>query len=255
MDDLVKISISNNIADVRLNRPEKYNALSPQMFEAILAAGQSISSNKSVRSVVLSGEGRGFCSGLDLETFKDIESKGIDLFGSTEKKNPNFAQSAAYVWKKLSVPVIAAMHGVAFGGGLQIALGADIRFASPDLRVSVMEIKWGLIPDMSGSQTLRDLVRLDIAKELVFSGRIVSAQEAERLGLITRICDDPLTEAFKLAKDIAKKSPDAIVAGKRLLEEAWHGNSTDGLMLEEELQKCLLGSPNQVKAIRANFKE
>ncbi len=256
MSDLVKISIKNNVADVRLNRPDKYNSLSPEMFEAVLATGESIASDRTVRAVVLSGEGKGFCAGLDFETFAQVKSGGKTVL--EEKTNgayPNPFQNAAYVWKKLPVPVIAALHGSAFGGGMQIALGADIRLASPDVRLSVMEVKWGLVPDMGGSQTLRDLVRLDIAKELLFTGRIVSAEEAQRLGLITHICENPLSDALQLANEIAQKSPDAIIAGKRLLETTWHGNSEDGLKLEEKLQKSLLGSPNQLEAMKANFEK
>ena len=256
MSDLVTISIENSIADIRLNRPDKYNALSPEMFDAVVNAGKSIAANRSVRAVVLSGEGKGFCAGLDFETFTQVKFSGKNVLEEkTDGTYPNLFQKAAYVWKQLPIPVIAALHGSAFGGGMQIALGADIRLASPDVRLSIMEVKWGLVPDMTASQTLRDLVRLDVAKELIFTGRIINAEEALQLGLITRICKDPLAEAFKMAKEIAQKSPDAITAGKRLLESTWHGNSEAGFKLEEELQKSLLGSPNQVEAMRANFEK
>ena len=255
MSDPVTVSIANGVADVRLNRPAKYNSLTAEMIKAIVATGEEMSQNHSVRAVVLSGNGPGFCAGMDMQTFKDIETKGKDVFESTGKAFPNYFQRAAYVWKQLSVPVIAALHGVTYGGGLQIALCADIRLAGPDVRLSVMEIRWGVIPDMSGCQTLRDLVRLDVAKELFFSGRIVEAQEAERLGLITRICSDPVAEALAMANEIANKSPEAIIAGKRLLEAGWHGNSLEGLMLEERLQKSLIGSPNQLEAVKANFEK
>jgi len=256
MPDLVTISIESAVADVRLNRPDKYNALSPEMFEAIVAAGESIAVNRSVRAVVLSGEGKGFCAGLDFETFSQIKSDGLNLFEEkTAGAYPNPFQNAAYVWKRLPVPVIASLHGSAFGAGMQIALGADIRLASPDARLAIMEVKWGLVPDMAATQTLRDLVRLDVAKELLFTGRIVDAAEAHHLGLITRVCDAPLVEALKMANEIAQKSPDAILAGKSLLEKAWHSHPEDGLRLEEKLQKSLLGSPNQVEAIKANFEK
>lgn len=256
MPDLVTISIKNRIADVRLNRPDRYNALSPEMFEAIVKAGKSIEVNRSIRAVVLSGVGKGFCAGLDFEEFRQMKSSGKNMLEEkTDGTYPNLFQKAAYVWKQLPVPVIAALHGSALGGGMQIALGADIRLASPEVRLSIREIQWGLIPDMSASQTLRDLVRLDVAKELVFTGRIIGAEEALRLGLITRICDDPLAEALKMAGEIAQKSPNAIIAGKRLLETAWHGNSETGFRVEEELQISLLGSPNQVEAIQANLEK
>jgi enoyl-CoA hydratase/carnithine racemase len=155
----------------------------------------------------------------------------------------------------MPVPVICALHGVAFGGGLQVALGADIRLAAPNARLSVMEIKWGLVPDMSLTQTLRDLVRLDVAKELTFTGRIVGAEEARELGLVTRVVDEPLALALEMAREIAGKSPDAIRYGKKLLEESWHADPATGLGLEASLQSELIGSPNQLEAVKANFEE
>lgn len=153
------------------------------------------------------------------------------------------------------MPVIAAVHGVAYGGGAQIALGADIRFAAPDAKISVMEIKWGLIPDMSLTQTLRDVVPLDVAKELAFSGRILSGVEAAELGLVTHVADDPLAAAMSLAGEIAQKSPDAVRANKKLFEESWHADARTGLELESSLQTQLIGSPNQVEAVMANFEK
>lgn len=256
MADLVTIDIVDGVADVRLNRVDKYNALSPDMFQAIIAAGESLAENRSVRAVVLSGNGRGFCAGLDMSSFQGMAggSGGAGLLKRDERPE-NHAQRPAYVWKRLPVPVIAAIHGVAFGGGCQIALGADIRFAAPDARLSVMEIKWGLIPDMSLTQTLRDLVPLDVAKELTFTGRILSGDEAKALGLVTHVVDDPLAAALALAREIAGKSPDAIRAGKQLLEESWHGDERTGLELESRLQTELIGSPNQVEAVTANFEK
>jgi len=261
MTDLVKIEIKDHIADVRLNRPEKYNALSSEMFRAIIEAGETVSQESSIRVIILSGEGRGFCAGLDFESFMAMGSGNIEedpemgqIFLKRSKDGlANYAQLTGYIWKKQEVPVIAALHGVAFGGGLQIALSADIRLAAPGARFSIMEIKWGLIPDMSITQTLRDLVPMDVAKELMFTGRIFEAQEAHQLGLITRICEDPLSEARKLAIEIAGKSPDAIAAGKQLLESAWHSSAGEGLKLEETLQRSLISSPNQTEAVKANF--
>jgi len=259
MSDLVSISIDDHVADVRLNRPEKYNALSQGMFEAIVGAVDSLSRNKTVRAVVLSGEGRGFCAGLDFERFGEMASGsvkgGLNLSDRLEGKITNGAQYICYGWKQLPVPVIAAVHGVAFGGGFQIALGADIRLATPDSKFSVMEIKWGLIPDMSASQTLRDLVPIDVAKELVYTGKIISGQEASDLGLVTRVCEDPLSEALKLAREIAGKSPHAIRAAKRLLNEAWHGDDSKGMLLESQLEVTLISSPNQAEAVKANFED
>ncbi len=259
MSDLVSVSIENNVADVRLNRPDKYNSLDMAMFKAVLDAGESISRNRAVRAVVLSGEGPGFCAGLDVSTFDAIKSgEQKDQFSPFERPEgsaANYVQRVAYVWKQLPVPVIAALHGVAYGGGFQISLAADIRFAALDASFSIMEIKWGLIPDMTITQTLRDLVRLDVAKEMIFSGEILSAERAEKLGLITRVCKDPLAEALELAGEISEKSPDAIIAGKRLLEEAWNADAEVGLKLEAKLQQSLLGSPNQIEAVQANFQK
>jgi enoyl-CoA hydratase/carnithine racemase len=258
MADLVTIDIQGGVADVRLNRVDKYNALSPDMFKAIIEAGESLAENRAVRAVVLSGNGRGFCAGLDMGSFQGMASGGGSGGGTgnllnRDERPENHAQRPAYVWKRLPVPVIAAVHGVAFGGGLQIALGADIRFATPDAKLSVMEIKWGLVPDMSLTQTLRDLVPLDVAKELTFTGRILSGTEAKALGLVTHVVDDPLAAARALAEEIAGKSPDAIRAGKRLFEESWRADARTGLELESRLQIALIGSKNQVEAVKANF--
>jgi enoyl-CoA hydratase/carnithine racemase len=261
MTELVTITKSAGIADVRLNRPDKYNALSPEMFEAIISAGESLRDADDVRVVVLSGNGRGFCAGLDFASFQGMAGGGerrarpsaANLFEKTAEQPENRAQRPAMVWKRLPMPVIAAIHGVAYGGGCQIALGADIRIAAPDAKLSVMEIKWGLIPDMSLTQTLRDLVPLDVAKELTFSGRVLSGTQAQALGLVTRVADDPLDAAMALAREIAGKSPDAIRAAKRLFEATWHADPATGLELEQQLQGSLIGTPNQLEAVKANF--
>jgi enoyl-CoA hydratase/carnithine racemase len=228
------------------------------MFEALVDAGKALAADRSVRVAVLSGEGRAFCAGLDFASFMGMaegsERPARNLFDRGESP-ANYAQRAAWVWTEVPIPVIAAIHGVAFGGGLQIALGADIRLVAPDAQLSVMEIKWGLIPDMSGTQTLRHLVRLDIAKELTFTGRIVSGAEAVQLGLATRVSQDPRTDALALARTIAGKSPDAIRAGKHLLNSAVSATIADGLQLEERLQRGLIGSPNQVEAVQANMQK
>lgn len=259
MSDLVTISIENHVAFVKLNRAEKYNALNTDMFVEIVDAGRSVSADPSVRAVVLSGEGKGFCAGLDFESFMamgDItRGQGMKFFNKPEGSPANYAQLVGYVWKQVPVPVIAAIHGAAYGGGFQLALAADIRLAAKDARFSIMEIKWGLVPDMSGTQTLRDLVRLDVAKELTFTGRVVGAEEAADLGLVTRICENPFEAAGDMAQEIADKSPDAITAGKKLLEEAWHGSSVDGLDLEARLQKKIIGQANQIEAVMANFEK
>jgi enoyl-CoA hydratase/carnithine racemase len=269
MSERVTVSVENGVADVRLNRPDKMNALDQAMFRALVETGRAVGADRAVRAVVLSGEGRAFCAGLDFASFMAMRPEGNgssasdgsappgsgDLLARRGEGPANFAQSAAWVWTSIPQPVVAAVHGVAFGGGLQVALGADIRIVAPDARLSVMEIKWGLIPDMAGTQTLRHLVRLDVAKELTFSGRVVTGKEAVELGLATRVNDDPRAAAFELAREIAAKSPDAIRAGKRLLRDAWLGTPAEGLALEESLQRGLIGSPNQVEAVASNLEK
>ncbi len=259
MSERVKIEFRDGVADVRMSRADKMNAIDSAMFGALGDAGRALAEDKSVRAVVLSGEGRAFCAGLDMESFAAMagpRSGGADakLF-ERSTSGANRAQLAAWIWQELPVPVIAAVHGVAYGGGLQIALGADLRIVAPDARLSVMEVKWGLIPDMSGTQTLRRLVRLDVAKELTFTGRVVSGTEAVALGLATRTSEKPHDDALALAREIAGKSPDAIRAAKRLLQQSWQGSIADGLKLEEELQRSLIGKPNQLESVKANFEK
>lgn len=262
MTELVTIDIEGGVADVRLNRPDKHNALSPDMFKAIIAAGERLASAKEVRAVVLSGNGPSFCAGLDMASMQGMadrqpgdSSAGTSALLARGEQPENHAQQPAYVWKRLPVPVIGAIHGVAYGGGAQVALGTDIRFAAPDAKISIMEIKWGLIPDMSLTQTLRNLVPLDVAKELTFTGRVMSGKEAQALGLVTHVSDDPRAAALALAGEIASKSPDAVRRGKALLETSWHADERTGLELESVLQTELIGSPNQIEAVTANFEK
>jgi len=260
MEQRVSISMSDGVADVRLVRADKMNALDPAMFEALVATTERLSKEKGLRAVVLSGEGRAFCAGLDMTRFAAMNENGgngipgggnRDLTVRTHGQ-ANFAQQAVWGWRQLPVPVIAAIQGVAFGGGFQLALGADMRFLSPDARMSIMEIKWGLVPDMAGTPILASLVRDDILRELTFTGRIFSAQEALTYGLATRICEDPRGAALEVALEIAGKSPDAIRAAKRMLNKL----SVDpgpALLAESVEQQKLLGSPNQTEAVRANM--
>jgi enoyl-CoA hydratase/carnithine racemase len=262
MEERVSISISEGVADVRLVRADKMNALDQAMFEALVAATDRLSKEKGVRVVVLSGEGRAFCAGLDMGRFAAMKEKGGNGIPGGENRDltkrthgqANFAQQAVWGWRQLPVPVIAAIQGVAFGGGFQLALGADMRFLTPDARMSVMEIKWGLVPDMAGTPILASLVRDDILRELTYTGRIFSAQEAMSYGLATRICDDPHTAAMEVAREIADKSPDAIRANKRMLNRL----SVDpgpALLAESAEQQKLLGSANQTEAVRANMEK
>lgn len=263
MSDLVTISIADNIADVRLNRPDKYNAISPEMFQALNEAGDKLLNADDVRAVVLSGNGPGFCAGLDMGSFQGMADRAESKSDSSNRSSDvpvnrtptaeNSAQRAAYVWRRLPMPVIAAIHGVAYGGGCQIALAADIRYAEPSAKLSVLEIKWGLIPDMSITQTLRQTVRMDVAKELTFTGRILNAEEAQSMGLVTRVTENAREAALELAQEIAGRSPTAVRAGKHLYETTWHASDDSGFGLEAKLQTGLIGSPNQVEAIKANF--
>lgn len=252
----VTVDIDNHIAQVRLNRPDKHNGFDADMFTGVVEAGESLLERKDVRAVVLAGNGPSFSAGLDVQSFVASGMKQEDIFTVDGKDPENRAQRVAMIWKRLPMPVIASLHGVAYGAGCQLALAADIRIAAPDARMSVMEMKWGLIPDMTSSQTLRQLVGIDIAKELTFTARVVGAEEAVRLGLITRLADDPLTAATELAEEIANRSPDAIRAAKQLFEESWHAeDDASGLELEAELQKTLMGTGNQMESIAANFEK
>ena len=261
MSERVTIDLKDGVADVRMVRVDKLNAIDAAMFGALIEAGKALREDRAVRAAVLSGDGRAFCAGLDMESFAAMagparsgDAPAQNLF-ERGPSGANRAQLAAWIWQEVPVPVIAAVHGVAYGGGLQIALGADLRIVAPDARLSVMEVKWGLIPDMSATQTLRRLIPLDVAMELTFTGRVISGSEAKALGLATRVSDHPREDALALAAEIAGKSPDAIRAAKRLFQETWNGSTADGLRLEESLQRALIGKPNQVESVKANFEK
>ena len=236
----MQIEIADGVADVRMVRAEKHNGLDGPMFESLVAAMDELAGDDELRAVVLSGEGPSFCAGLDIKSFAGGD--GPDLLERPDGEVANLAQKVAYGWRELPVPVIAAVHGACFGGGLQIALGADIRIAAPDARFSVMEIVHGLIPDMSITQTLPRLVRDDVARELVYTGRQVGADEAQQLGLVTGVDDEPLEAARELAATIAERRPEAVRNAKRLLNEAPQLDAAGALLLETELQLELLGA-------------
>jgi enoyl-CoA hydratase/carnithine racemase len=249
----VRVEVSDHVAVVTLTRADKHNALDVPMFEGILAASERLRSEPGVRAVVLHGEGPSFCSGLDVMSIASSSQGPEALVEPLRGEVPNWFQRAAYDWVRVPVPVIAALHGNCLGGGLQIALGADIRIAAPDTRLSVLEIKWGLIPDMSITRTLPRLVPVDVAKELTYTGRVFSGSEAAELGVVTRVSEDPLGEARALAEQIASQSPDAIRGAKRLYDESWTGPPDQTLALEAQLQLGLIGSPNQMAAVTAGF--
>ena len=253
VEQRVRVEVEDHVATVTLSRPDKHNALDLAMFDGILAAVDEVRSTHGVRAVVLHGEGPSFCSGLDLASVMSAQ-QGVESAGDEIREVPNRFQRVAYEWVTLPVPVIAAIHGNCLGGGFQIALGADIRIATPDAKLSVMEGKWGLIPDMSITRTLPRLVGIDVAKELTYTARVFSGEEADRLGVVTRLADDPLAAARELAREIAGRSPDAIRSAKRLFEESWTGPPEETLRMEAELQLALIGSPNQLAAVVAGMK-
>lgn len=251
--DRVRIEIADHVAEVVLDRPDKHNALDPAMFEAISDAADRVTADSTVRAVVLRGDGPSFCSGLDFPSFMASGGSPVDLFTHRDGEPANLAQRVAFCWRALPMPVIAAVHGACFGGGLQIALGADVRIGAADTRMSVMESDYGLIPDMSITQTLAGLVRDDVARELIYTARKVEATEAERIGLLTRVADDPVAEANALATEIASRSPDAIRGAKRLIAEGLGAPPDVGLALEEGIQRGIIGGPNQIKAVTARM--
>jgi len=257
MTERVTVTIEGGVADVRLNRPEKLNALDPAMFRALVDAGEALKADRTVRAVVLSGEGRGFCAGLDLASFQAMAGEeGLEVGGEPKgDRITNIGQQAAYVWAEMPAPVIVAVHGVALGGGCQIALGGDLRYCTPDAQFSVLEIRWGLIPDMTGTQFLPRLVGIDVAKELTFTGRMVSGTEAVALGLATRVHDDPRAEALRTAHEIAGRNPEAVQAAKKLLDGAGHVSLAEGFAAEERTIRRLIGSPNQKEAVHAWFEK
>ncbi len=257
MSDRVRVDIENHVATVTLNRADKNNAIDMEMFEALIDAGDSLKNAPSVRAVVLHGAGNNFCAGIDVSVFsgEGIGAVGDGLMNPRERSPANIFQSAAWVWQEVPVPVIAALQGVVFGAGLQVSLGADIRYAAPDVQMSIMEIKWGLIPDMAISSTARHLLRADTFRELAFTGRIVSGNEALDAGLVTSLSDQPLEAAKALALDIGGRSPDAIRAMKRLLHDTWQSDSPGSMRREAELQLAVMGGANQAEAVLANVEK
>ena len=248
----VIVSVDAGVAEVRLNRADKRNGLDLAMFEALVAAGQQVAADRRVRAVVLSGEGKAFCAGLDWAAFLAAGLEvGSKLLERSAESPANLAQRACWIWSEVPVPVIAAIHGVALGGGLQLALACDLRVATPDAQLAVMEIRYGLIPDMSASKTLLRLVRPDLARELIYTGRTVSGEEGARIGLVTHLAADPLELARQLARTIAAQSPHAIRAAKALCNAAPELDTAAAFAHETALQMPLLGSANQLEAVRA----
>lgn len=264
MSERVTMTISDGVADVRMNRPEKRNALDGPMFRGLADMGERLKTEPDVRVVVLSGEGASFCAGLDFSSFQTLSTAtpSIGDRPAPAEGNPgemqegritHLGQQVCWVWQEIPVPVIAAVHGHALGGGVQLALGADIRVVHPDTQMSVREVHWGLVPDMTGTLMLRSLVRADIAKELVFTARVFDGREAFTLGLATRLSATPYDEAMSMAAEIARRSPDAIRGAKALLNELFNAGAAQQFAQERRAIGSLIGRPNQVEAVMSNF--
>ena len=251
----VTTTIESHIAFVRLTRPDKMNAVDQEMIDAIIAAGQEVAASDA-RVVVLSGEGKAFCAGIDITGLSAMIGKDpaeLLMPRTHGEATTNQWQEVAMVWARLDIPVIAALHGVTYGAGLQLALGADIRIAAPDTKLAVMEMKWGIVPDMGGMVLLPHLVRDDVLRRLTYTAEAIDATQAERWGLVTEVADDPLAAATALATTIAGKSPSAIQAAKRLISYAQTASENDILHAESRAQANLLGKPHQMEVIAAEF--
>ena len=264
MADRVKLSIDGGVAEVCLSRPDKMNALDGAMYEALIEAGDRLKDDRSVRAVVLCGEGEAFCAGLDGHTLQMLmgpnPGEGGPLhspFAAAHEQRPygiaNRVQYAVWVWHVLPVPVIAAVHGAAIGSGFELALGADIRIVAPDARMAIVELDWGMVPDMCGAHLMTRLARDETMRELLFTGRSFSGEEAVAMGLASRTADDPRRAALTLAAEIAAKSPDAVRSAKRLLNLARDADAEHLLMRETAEQVALFGQPNQVEAYKARM--
>jgi enoyl-CoA hydratase/carnithine racemase len=266
--DRVTVDVVDGVADVRLNRPDKLNALDPAMFVAIAEAGARVAADPKVRAVVLSGQGRAFCAGLDFGSFMAMagqgdgsgdngsgDGPGFGVVAQTDGRITHLGQQVAHVWSEVPAPVIAAVSGPCLGGGLQIALGADLRIVHPEAKLSVLEIRWGLTPDMTITATLPRLVGIDVAKELTWTGRMLSGAEAYALGLATRLSDDPVADALALARDIAAKSPQAIKGAKRLFDQSGRVPLAQQYADERTTIGSVIGRPNQVEAVTAFFEK
>ena len=251
----VLIEIEDGVAQVQLNRPDKHNGMDFDMLDAVIAAAHGLRNKRDLRAVILSGVGPSFCAGLDFKTVLGNPKRAALGYAQLWLPYVNKFQRWSLAWRELGVPVIAAVHGNCFGAGIQLALGADIRIATADARLSIMESKWGLVPDMGGAVLLRELLPIDVAKELIFSGRIISGADAKALGLVTHVVDDPLLKARELAAEFATRSPDALAAGKFLLQEAWLADETDAAAAERHWQRVLMAKQNQRISVERNMKK
>jgi enoyl-CoA hydratase/carnithine racemase len=259
MSDAVIVESNEGVVHVRLNRPDKRNAIGSEIIDGLLAALDTIRADNCARAVVLSGEGKGFCAGLDMANFGSMldgdlnADSAAEAYDELSPAGANRVQQLGWGWQELPVPVIAAVHGAAMGGGLNLAMGADIRVVAPDAKLGFVEISFGLLPDMSATQSLRHLARLDRIKELIFTGRRFTGVEAYEYGLATLLSDNPRQDALAMAQTIATRNPDAIRAAKKLLNDSMFSSTHDGLVAESNCSRELLGTPNQIEAIMSGF--
>lgn len=249
----VRVERRGELAYVSLARAERHNALDWDMFIGLIAAARSLRRDRSLRAVILQGEGPSFCSGLDVPSFAKQPLKGLRIFLKYGVFTTNIAQEAAWCWRRLPVPVIAVLHGRCYGGGLQIALAADFRYATPDCELSIMEVKWGLVPDMSGTVSLRELLTMDVAKELTMTGRVLSGSEAKALNLVTGVAEQPLAAAEALAAQLCARSPDAVAGAKALFHKTWNASVRRAFAVETRIQWRMFLGRNQRIAVRANL--
>jgi enoyl-CoA hydratase/carnithine racemase len=261
MSDAVVLEIQNGVADLRLNRPDKMNAVDEGIMTGLQEALVTIREDKSIRVVVLSGNGKAFCSGLDFSNFGamlsgDLNADSVaDAYDDLSPAGANYAQQIGWGWQELPVPVIAAIHGAAMGGGLNIALGADIRIVHPQTKMGFVEITFGLLPDMSATQSMRRLAALDRIKELVFTGRKFSGADALEYGLATELSEDPLTDALEMAAVIASRNPDAVRKAKQMLNNSALVSVREGLMEESDCSRQMMGTANQLEAVMSTFEK
>ncbi len=262
INNRIKLEVHDHIARVTLARSEKMNSLDPDMFAAIPMVGEQLRNDPSVRVVILDAEGDNFCSGLDKASIAglmnpsgaaDGETLAVANLAVRTHGIANAPQYAAWMWRELPMPVIAAIKGITFGGGLQIALGCDMRYASADSQFSIMEMKWGIVPDMSSSQIMRHLVADDVIRELTFTARIFTAEDALKWGFVTAIVDDPVAHAYTIAEQIVTKNPQAVRAAKQILDRAPYQTQAEGLLFESVQQDQILGSDNQKEAVMSQL--
>lgn len=240
----IECTIENRVAYVSLARPDKRNALDMAMFREIDVTINRLRKDRALRAVIITGQGEDFCSGLDVKSVMASPKNPLRLLFKWLPWRSNLAQRVSTGWRLVPVPVIAAIHGRCWGGGLQIVLGADFRIATTDATFSIMEGRWGLIPDMGGSLALREHCRADVAKELTMTAKIINSEDAHKFGLITHIDDNPLSAAESLADELAKHSPDAVAGAKKLFNKSWTGSRGMALLRESWYQIRNLSSQN-----------